>query len=158
MTFFLNDIILIKNVRTSSPNHICPARKNGILIISDSVKYIEEFAFYNCNCLEEIVVNENNTKYCSIEGVLYSKDRREIYKCPISKKGEFIIPDGVKDIGPYAFCGCKTLNSIVIPASVESISIFAYAEDIKINYKGTRKQWELIDNYGFPYISSYDIL
>jgi hypothetical protein len=39
-----------------------------------------------------------------------------------------MIPDGVTDIGFYAFYGCESLTSIVIPSSVTSICDYAFVD------------------------------
>ena len=43
------------------------------------------------------------------------------------------IPDGVTDIGEYAFFDCRSLTSVTIPASVKSIGrkVFEYCVSLK---------------------------
>lgn len=36
------------------------------------------------------------------------------------------LPDGVEDIGPYAFAGCYTAKSVQLPGSVHSVGVFAF--------------------------------
>ena len=39
---------------------------------------------------------------------------------------EYVIPDGVTEIGEGAFWGCTNLKSVTIPDSVKEISLFAF--------------------------------
>ncbi len=96
------------------------------ITIPDGVTTIEEILFSGCGSLKSINVLESNQKYCSIDGVLYSKDKTELYLCPPGMIGSMIIPDGVTSIGDYAFRGCSGLTSITIPDGVTSIGDGAF--------------------------------
>ena len=85
--------------------------------------------FKGCTSLESIEVDENNPNLCSIEGVLYSKDRSELYCYPSGKKGEtFVVPNSVKWIGGLAFSSSVNLVSVRIPATVTKICGQAFEE------------------------------
>ena len=53
-------------------------------------------------------------------GTLYSKGEKELIQCYNPKKGEFIIPEGVKSIRSFAIY-TRSLRKIVIPHSVSEI-------------------------------------
>ena len=58
---------------------------------------------YSPRQLEEIVVDAGNQTYCSIDGVVYSKDKTKLIYYPAGKKNTtFKVPDEVKTI-PYGF-------------------------------------------------------
>ena len=55
-----------------------------------------------------------------------------------------VIPDGVTEIGEYAFDRCTSLTSVTIPASVTSIGDYAfyYCKSLaSVTYGGTEEQW-----------------
>ena len=96
--------------------------------IPDSVTTIGKGAFSNCTSLESIEVSENDKKYSSDEGILYTKDKTEILQYPAGKKGnEYNIPSSVTTIGTNAFYRCTSLESINIPNSVTTIESVAFA-------------------------------
>ncbi len=96
--------------------------------IPERVKDIGNAAFSGCAKLTEIKVDKNNKKYCSIDGVLYNKDKTKLINFPAGKVGgELVIPDNVKTIGDNAFCGCTGLTSVTIPDSVASIGNSAFS-------------------------------
>ncbi len=82
--------------------------------------------FSNCPNLLSIDVDNNNTKYSSLDGVLYNKLQDTIIHYPAGKSGGFIIPNSVTSIGDRAFSECSSLSSITIPNGVTSIGEFAF--------------------------------
>ena len=97
------------------------------ITIPSSVKSIDSSAFSRCTGLQEINVDNNNTHFKDIDGVLYSKDGRSLITYPIGKSGtSYTIVEDVTSIGSYAFYGCDGLSSITIPNSVTSVSSYAF--------------------------------
>ncbi|EKQ58006.1 MULTISPECIES: leucine-rich repeat domain-containing protein [unclassified Clostridium] len=92
-----------------------------------SVKGIGEYALLGCSSLTNISVDNDNTTYKSIDGILYSKDGSKLLNYPIGRVGEkYIIPNGVTSIGNSAFAGNVNLKSIEIPSSVTIIGDEAF--------------------------------
>lgn len=90
-------------------------------------------AFVGCVALEEILVDDSNESFCSIDGVLYTKNKELLRQYPIGKTlKEFEIPSGVKRITHQAFEGCKHLEKLSFPASVEVIeNAFQNCENLR---------------------------
>lgn len=82
--------------------------------------------FFDCRELTAIHVDKKNTKYKSVDGILYNYEMTEILYCPDAKTGKVIIPNTVKRIGDYCFRDCKLIKSVIIPPTVEYIGDFAF--------------------------------
>lgn len=88
-----------------------------------------------CESLKNIVVNENNPVFSSLDGNLYNKDKTVLLTYAMGKESStFIIPDTVKSIGGSAFFGCKTIKKVIMPDGLESIggAAFSGCENLKI--------------------------
>ena len=109
--------------------------------IPSSVTSIGKMAFSWCENLTNISVDNNNSKYMSEDGVLFTKEKSEIITCPIkSNKEQYRIPSGVKKIDGMAFFGCEKLKNINIPDTVVEINEFAFGgnlELVNINIPGS---------------------
>jgi len=94
------------------------------ITIPQSLISIGNAAFSGTNIVFK--VDNNNTKYSSIDGVLFNKTQTKLIQCPISKKGSYSIPNTVNSLGVGAFQHCKDLSEITIPNSVSSIEASAF--------------------------------
>ncbi len=91
------------------------------ITIPSGVTYIGDHAFADCGGLKSITVASGNPNYCSVNGVLFTADRKTLHSFPSGKSGAYTVPDGVTEIMNYAFYGCTGLTSLTIPASVTAI-------------------------------------
>ncbi len=96
------------------------------ITIPASVTAIMPFAFAECDKLTDIQVATENSKYQSIDGILYDKEGTALLVFPSGREGVFEIPDGVKHIETGAFWGCIYLTEITIPDSVTDIGIESF--------------------------------
>jgi hypothetical protein len=84
--------------------------------------------FAYCTNLETITVAEGNTAYKAEDGVLLTYDGTKLICCPAQKAGEYTVPEGVTELGSYAFEGCKKLTNIQLPSTLEVIDSYAFAD------------------------------
>lgn len=99
----------------------------GNITIPATVESIDGTAFLNCTEMENIYVNEKNTKYTSIEGVLYTKDKKTLLTYPTGKRiVNYTIPNGTVTIGESAFQGA-TLKTVKIPTTVTTLEDWCFS-------------------------------
>ena len=93
-------------------------------IILESQDYYSPFCFNN---LKNIVVDENNAVYSSVDGVLFSKDKTQLLFYPIKKESNaYSIPNSVMMIGNFAFTGCENLANISVPDNLTYVGHRAF--------------------------------
>ena len=149
----------------------CPAKKSGEYTVPKSIKSVTDYAFDDCNSLESIVLPEsmpefsyslydleccpslksikvtgNNAYYSAEDGVLFNKDKTEIYVFPRSKEGNYTIPNSVTEISSNQFSQCTGLTGITIPNSVTQI--------VDNPFNGNLKSIKVSE--GNKYFCSYD--
>ncbi|MBQ3453387.1 MAG: leucine-rich repeat domain-containing protein, partial [Thermoguttaceae bacterium] len=101
------------------------------ITIPASVREIEDDAFWGCSSLDSIEVDSGNRAYRSIDGALYSRNKKVLRCCP-GKRTSFVIPSSVTIIGDSAFGGCGSLESVTIPDSVREIEDEAFRDCVSL--------------------------
>jgi hypothetical protein len=91
----------------------------GIRIPSSWTDIPDKWSLWGCDKLVAIDVDQNNARFTSLDGVLFSKDMTELIRCPPGKGGSYVIPPAVKKIGDYAFFNCRNLERVEVPPGVE---------------------------------------
>ena len=92
-----------------------------------SVMRIGNNAFRGCSSLQKFSVNEYNTNYKDVDGVLFSKDGKMLIQYPAKKKQtEYMISEDVVAISPSAFRDCSNLEIVSIGDGVAVISDYAF--------------------------------
>ena len=90
------------------------------------VKTIDS-AFSQCTGLKHISVAEENPYFCSVDGVVFSKDQKTIVAFPAGRpETTYAIPEETERIGNGAFSGCSNLTAVTIPKGVTSIGDSAF--------------------------------
>ena len=93
-----------------------------------------------CDSLKAFTVSENNPRYKSMNGILYSKDGKTIGPVPPAISFDSINWNGISAIGDFAFCGRETQRAdIEIPSQITSIGDYAFCRYswYDENYDGT---------------------
>lgn len=77
--------------------------------------------FYNIDSLKNINVNYDNPNYSSINGILFNKNNDSILLYPHSRETTYVIPEGIINIGTYAFNSNPYITCITIPGSINIV-------------------------------------
>lgn len=84
--------------------------------------------------LETINVAEDNSYYCSIDGVLYNKDATALVYCPpkntaiLDSLGRWYMPNTIRMIGDYAFYENATIRFLRTPHSLDTLGKNAFTK------------------------------
>ena len=132
----------------------CPQLTQVTLPASVSAVNVEKKVYtsllYDEDPLKNIYVDPDNPYLCSVDGVLYSKDLKELVFFPSSHASAYVVPDGVEKIGERAFYRSEGLTGITLPESLVSIGEQAFFESnirtIRFPASFTSLSCDLFDN------------
>ena len=87
--------------------------------IPSTVKSIGIGAFRGCSSLVAINVDTENSVYCSVGGVLLSKDKTILMCVPMNRPGAtYLLSTDIKAVAAYAFEGVLNLTSLLYEGSI----------------------------------------
>jgi len=89
---------------------------------------VNDFPQYASNVIQYVAVSSENPYFTAIDGLLYTKDKRDLIYCPEGRRGSVRIPDGVERIANYAFLHCTNLEHVECPSSLQEIGKGAFQE------------------------------
>ena len=119
------------------------------ITIPGSIRFLSSSAF-NSPALREINVSKKNTHYTSIDGVLFSKDKKILIKYPQGRSEcSYTIPSGVETLGAYSMTSSFNLESVSIPSTVKAICDSALGGCIKLEDLIIPEGTEIIEEYAF---------
>ena len=136
------------------------------IYIGKNVEVIGEWSMTNNQHLEEFIVDEENANFCSVDGVLFTKDMKTIVYFPPAKGIEFnkygdaqnkttyAIPEGVETIRSKAFYKCYYVEDITIPSTVKRIEEKAFHRTAALNKIDLPEGLEYIGKDAFAYCFS----
>lgn len=115
-----------------------------------SLERVDASAFSTCRALKGFEVSEDNPRFRSVLGVLFSKDLTRLICAPSTMTGTFavpkavvsveenafresglseiVLPDGVKKLSKEAFSRCEAITALALPATVSEIGEGVFSE------------------------------
>ena len=90
-------------------------------------------SFIGCLNLEAIEVEEGNSSFCSVDGVLFNADTTSLYAYPAGKKEEhYVVPASVTSIARSAFMLSQSLVTVQIPKGVTCVGYEAFSNSERL--------------------------
>ena len=76
--------------------------------------------------INEFIVAEANQNLCSLNGVVFNKNKTTLILYPSMKTGTYIVPNTVTSIGISAFYGCTGISALTLSSTLTSIGEHAF--------------------------------
>lgn len=151
----ITDLVIPEGVTTLYWYSFNTCRNLETVTLPDSLEFIDGWAFERCSRLKTINVPANvtringgafaqnssmtsitcdpaNKNYVSVDGVLFTKDMKELVAYPGGIQGGYTVPATVNHIGDAAFYGALGLDSVTILGNLDFIGFEAFAECSKL--------------------------
>ena len=176
----LKEMVLPENLKELK-GYVFSSSGLEYISIGPALEQIDKNTFYSIASLKSIDVDPQNEQFASIDGSLYSKDRRRLILVPanvgctinfpeelqaietwamnLCKFHTVVVPDGVTTIGTHAF-NQNAVKDLVLPKSIASIADNGIWYSGKVHYEGTEEDWNNIEigtgNDSFTLYYEYD--
>ncbi|MBQ4243802.1 MAG: leucine-rich repeat domain-containing protein [Clostridia bacterium] len=156
------DVIAVKQYTVNSDEYL------QYIYIDKSVEYIEPMAFVYCKALRAFYVDEENPNYCSVNGILYTKDMKEIISYPICHCTQVVFDD-IKAGGEVTNIGREnvepfTIEGKYVKGDEDASTLYrSFRDYIKSHYQGDFEYLNTFDGFEkfmenkvcAPYIGTY---
>ena len=118
-------ITLPENITSIGKEAFLDCKSLTSINIPSKVQTIGQNALSGCTAMTSITVDDGNTAFCSVDDVLFSKDKTTLVQFPAAKATAYDVPEGTKTIGRDAFYVSK-LKTVTLPASIEELGFDAF--------------------------------
>ena len=97
------NLIIEEGIKEIDLSYILNCAPAVTLYLPSTLESIGDNGLGEVDNTEHIYLAEGNKHFCLDNGVLYNYDKTKLLRCPVTKRGELIIPEGVTTIGANAF-------------------------------------------------------
>ncbi len=102
------------------------------VFIPKTITTIDPHAF-EFSDFRQILVDKDNPQFTAEDGVLFSKDMKQLLAVPGAYTAEsYSIPEGVERIETYAFHTCILIEEVIFPSTLRSVGEQAFFHAINI--------------------------
>lgn len=169
---FITDLVIPEGVKSLDWYCFNTCENLETVTLPDSLEFIDSWAFERCSKLKTINVPANvtringgafaqnssmtsitcdpaNKNYVSVDGVLFTKDMKELVAYPGGIQGGYTVPATVNHIGDAAFYGALGLDSVTILGNLDFIGFEAFAECSKLTAVAIRDGVNYVGYWAF---------
>lgn len=121
------------------------------IYIPESLQTINGSAFTHTPALKTFTLNSNNKYFGIYDGIaLYDINRVKLIALPPAvEMACYGIPNGVEEIGAFAFNNVKRIRCVHVPSSVKVVGEYAFGASkfnhiSRVKYQGAENNWNLI--------------
>ena len=128
----ISSLVIPDSVTTIHSEAFSSCKRLQSVNIPDSVTTIEAGVFDHCSSLTSIEISPDHPVYECLGLTVADKHEKKIIAASCAIQGKYVIPEGVRAIGSYAFNWCSRIEELYIPDSVTEIGKNAFFYDTVI--------------------------
>lgn len=118
----LKEIILPNSIDSFNLRSISWCNSLERIYLPKSIKKFGSTDIIDCEELDNFCVDISNPYFCSVDGVIFNKEKTILIRYPPGKKEvSYTVPESVLIIGAYAFGYCKNLINVELPKGLKYI-------------------------------------
>ena len=102
-----------------------PEAVKGEITIPSTVTTFTYNLIDECEFITAVNVETDSKYLSSVDGIVYTKDKKNLIVCPRGKTGDVDIAEGAETIGIYSFDHCSNITSVNFPSTLLTIENWA---------------------------------
>ena len=140
----LEEMVLPQGITTSGYHEFLECDSLQSISFSENMLDFQYGSLGTCDKLSAIVADPGNPYYKTDSGVLFDGTGTKLLFCPRGKAGNYVVPDGVKEIDRAAFYS-PNIRTLTLPEGLETIGSVSISGDrlfaVYIPASVTKIQW-----------------
>lgn len=124
--------------------------------LPSTIKELGDYAFANCNAIKKVVlpaslekfgrnvfagatgiteyeISSSNSYFTVSQKMLFSKDMKKLISCPSNTYDDVTVPEGVEEIGDFAFYMVDEVKNYTFPSTLKKIGEQAFAHTYNLS-------------------------
>lgn len=114
----ITSLTVAEGIESINPYAFCDCSALTTVQLPSTLTYIDGRAFANDSAITSLSVTEGGS-YLAKDGFLYNGAAKVV--CAPAVSGDVVVPEGVTEIGEYAFYGQSGMTSITLPQSLQTL-------------------------------------
>ena len=125
-------IILPENITSIGNEAFLDCKSLTSINIPAKVRSLGQNALSGCTAMSTITVDDGNSDFCSIDGVLFNKEKTTLVQFPAAKVTAYAVPEETNTIGRDAFYMSK-LKTVTLPSTIKRLEFDAFGYSKSLN-------------------------
>ncbi len=127
------------------------------LYLPRGVQTLGENALLSHGVLEALYVCQDNPWLCSVNGVLFNKEKTVLLSYPAGRTAvRYTVPEGVRQIADHAFQRSENLQQVTLPDTVEVLGTSSFYLCLNLQYIHIPASVKTIGDTAFSYCESLE--
>ena len=123
----LKNVTLPESLTTINYNGFIGCTELEYLFIPKGVTSLVSSSFSGCDKLI-VEVSEENPAFCSENGILYNKDKTDLFYCSPTKTGDITLPETVQSIKGTGFESCSGITSVKLHEGITYVGVCSFED------------------------------
>lgn len=155
----LKEMVLPSSVESLSIGAFSYCTSLQSITLGKSLETIGRNCFYNNISLEQFIVDPENQHFSTFDGILCDYEKRRLISAPNAISGSITIPSNIKTLGSSVFQACKGITELILSEGLENIEEYAISECSNLHHLSIPASVSSISLYAFSYndFTSFDI-
>ena len=126
----LKEVVMPESLKAIGDRAFAGCQAMTTFTVPANVSDFGTYVFTNSANISEILVAEGNKNFTSVDGVLFSADKKTLVQYPLGRAGDYTVPDGTDRLDVGSFFSANLLEKVTVP---DSVTVFGNGGDTPLD-------------------------